>query len=398
MVLSSPSRASWPERVEEARCHERAQRRGDEDAGRLAGRHRLAAEAQVDESGEDEEGDERRGRQPRHKGAPAPAPVGRDEDGADGPDGRRFGRRRDAAEDRAEHGHDEHHRRHHRTQERGERRGAEAAFLRRQGGRQLRPQPGDEHLVEHVEEDEQQSGHDRAGEQVSHRHGLRREVAERELRALIGGAELVAEHDEHDGWRDDLAQGAGSRDGARGERARIAVAQHRRQRHQPHGDDRGADDARRRGKQRPDDEDRKAEPAAHCAEQAGAGVDQLLRDARALQHHAHQHEERDGDQHVVGHDAVDALGERLQEGIVHGTRRHADGEEDESTASESEGHGKAGEEQREGAAEHGEAEDVLQHVQRSPLPAASAANALSAMEMPCTASSTAKAGISVLSR
>ncbi len=175
------------------------------------------------------------------------------------------------------------------------------------------------------------------------------------------------------------------------------MAQHRRQGHQPHGDDGGADDAGRRGKKRADEEDREAEPAAHGAEQAGAGVDQFLRDARALQHHAHQHEERDGDQHVVGHDAVDALGKCLQEGIGHRPGHQADGEEDERAACERESDGKAGEEQREGAAEHGKAEDVVEHAQRS-LPAASAASALSAMAMPSTARSTAKAGIRVLSR
>src|SRR3546814_10232729 len=67
------------------------------------------------------------------------------------------------------------------------------------------------------------------------------------------------------------------------------------------------------GEQRADQDDRHAETAAQAAEQPAHGLQQLLGDAAVLQHHAHEDEQRNGDQDVVGDDAEDALAERAEQ-------------------------------------------------------------------------------------
>ncbi len=69
-----------------------------------------------------------------------------------------------------------------------------------------------------IERDQREARNDRAGEQVADRHRLRREIALRQLRRLIGIAELVAEQHQHGRRRKDLRQRRGRRDGAGGER------------------------------------------------------------------------------------------------------------------------------------------------------------------------------------
>ena len=53
--------------------------------------------------------------------------------------------------------------------------------------------------------------------------------------------------------------------------------------------------------------------AAHRAEQLPDRVEQVLGHAGAFKHQAHEGEERDGEQRVVAHHAVHAVGQRLQE-------------------------------------------------------------------------------------
>jgi hypothetical protein len=79
---------------------------------------------------------------------------------------------------------------------------------------------------------------------------------------------------------------------------RVVVAQHRGQRDQAHGDDGRADDAGGRGEQRADEDDRNAKAARHRAEQLRHGHQQVFGDLRALQHDAHEDEQRDGDERV----------------------------------------------------------------------------------------------------
>ena len=139
----------------------------------------------------------------------------------------------------------------------------------------------------------------------------------RELRRLIGVVELVAEQHQHGRGRHDLRQRRGRRDGAGGEPRIVAVPQHGRQRDQADGDDGRADHAGGGGEQHADDDDGKGEPAAQAAEQPAHALEQLLGDARLLEHHAHEDEHRDGQKHLVGHDAENALRQRAEDAETH---------------------------------------------------------------------------------
>ena len=99
---------------------------------------------------------------------------------------------------------------------------------------------------------------------------------------------------------------------AGGEAPVVAVAQHDRQRDQPHGDDRGRHHAGGRGEQRADEHHRVGEAAAHRPEQLADGVEQVLGHAAALENQSHEGEERHRQQRFVVHDAENALGQRLR--------------------------------------------------------------------------------------
>ncbi len=68
--------------------------------------------------------------------------------------------------------------------------------------------------------------------------------------------------------------------------------------------------------QRADQDHRIGEPAAHRPEQLAHGVEQVLGEAAAFEDRAHEGEERDRQQQLVGGDAEDALRQRLQQDEV----------------------------------------------------------------------------------
>ena len=125
-------------------------------------------------------------------------------------------------------------------------------------------------------------------------------------------AELIGHHDQHQRRRNDLCQRAGSGDNTGGHPPVVAVAQHDRQRNQSHRNHRSRDDARGRREQRTDENHGVGQAATDGPEQLPDGVEQILRHARPLQHEAHERKERDREQRVVVHHAVDALGQCLQ--------------------------------------------------------------------------------------
>ena len=190
-----------------------------------------------------------------------------------------------------------------------------------------------------------------ADEQVGDRDGFGREIARRELRLLIGGGNLVAQKDEHDRRRDDLPQRAGGADRSAGDRRSVTALEHGRQRQQPHRYHRGADDPRRCGEQRADHAHRDAEAAAQPAHEQSHGVQQRLGEFRALEHHPHEDEQRHRDEQVVGHDAVDAVGERLHEGEFEDLEMGADQRVDQRHPRQGEGDGEA-QQQRAAQGEH----------------------------------------------
>ena len=173
---------------------------------------------------------------------------------------------------------------------------AKADCLRRQAGSRLREYQRDKKCVYGIEAREHQPGNEGALVHVADRF-----------------AELVGHHDQHQRGRNDLRQRAGSRDDAGGHAAVVAVAQHDRQRDQAHRDHGRRDHAGGGGKQCADEYDGIGKAAADGAEQLPDGVEQILRHAGSFQHQPHEGEERDRQQRVVVHHAVDAFGKRLQE-------------------------------------------------------------------------------------
>ena len=208
-------------------------------------------------------GQEQHDHQPDGGGIDRPALVGVQPESsqqrrADGADRGCFRRRRDAGEDGAQHRDDQHYGR---DQRAGDLHGDLAVraaldqFVARDRRRGFGPEPRDEHLVEDIHADQGEAGEQRAREQVADRHGVRGEIAELALRFLVGVRNLVAQHDEDERGRDDLAERAGGADRPAGERGAVAAPEHGRQREQPHGHDRRADDAGRGGEQRADHAD-----------------------------------------------------------------------------------------------------------------------------------------------
>ena len=229
----------------ETREEDEAGEQGEGDADGIAGADRLDPGAQVhrvaqeedradaDEAGEDE-------RREAALGLLGEAQAS-EQDCACRADGSGFCRRGDAAEDGAEHGDDQDQRR---TEAEGNLLECErfGIFIDADRRARLGPEEGDRCDVEEIEDDQQDAGDERAGEQVTDRDDAGPGT---DLQAgLAGGVrDGIGQKDQHDRGRDDLAERAGGGDRAGGKFRVIALAQHGRQGDQCHGDDRGADNA-----------------------------------------------------------------------------------------------------------------------------------------------------------
>ena len=216
-------------------------------------------------------------------------------------------------------------------------------LVARDGRRGFRPEERDDDDPQDVEPDQGEAWNERPGEEVADRYRLGGEVSELALRFLVGVRDLIPEHHQHDGWGNDLPEGSRGGDGAAGELRIVAAPQHGRQREEPHRHHGGPDDAGGRGEQCSHHAHGDAEPTAQGAEQHPHGVEQLLGHLRALEHHAHVHEQRHRDQHLVRHHSEDAIGKEAEE------RRR---EEVEGVAGEPEEERDPGEAERHREAEH----------------------------------------------
>ena len=126
-------------------------------------------------------------------------------------------------------------------------------------------------------------------------------------------AEDVGQQDQDGAGRDDLAERARRADRAARGRQVIAAPHQGRQRDEAERDDGGADDAGGGAHQHADQDDADAHAAAQTAGQMADDVHQVVGDLGFLQHHAHEHEQRDGDQRVVGGHAVDARRQQIEQ-------------------------------------------------------------------------------------
>ena len=106
---------------------------------------------------------------------------------------------------------------------------------------------------------------------------------------------------------------AGGADDAAGQALVVAAAQQRRQREQAERHDGGADDAGGGAHEHADDDDADAEPATQISGRMRDHVHQIFGELGFLQHHAHEDEQRHGDQRVVRHHAEDAAWKQIEQ-------------------------------------------------------------------------------------
>ena len=174
------------------------------------------------------------------------------------------------------------------------------ALLRRQPRRQLRIEQRHDDDVEHVEPGQHDAGEERAGVELHHRNAGGRAV-----------------EDEHDAGRNEDAEAAAGADHAGRDLDVVAGAQHGREREQPHQRHAGADDAGGGGEDRAGGERGERQRARHRTGRELQRAEQPVEDVGALDDVAHEHEQRDRDQHVVRHHRVGALDEQVEDEIAH---------------------------------------------------------------------------------
>ena len=238
----------------------------------------------------------------------------RERQGSDRPHRAALGGRGQAHQDGAEDHEDQHQGRHHRHHASDEQHAeAGGANLLRQRGHLVRPDDADDEDPQ-AEQTDQNEARD---------EGARIHVPDR-------AAHGIGQHHQHQRGRNDLGDGAGSGDDAGRHFRVVAVARHHRQRDQSHGDHRGCHGACNRPEQRPDQDDRIGKTSADRAEQLPHRVEEILGQPAALQYRAHEGEERDRQQQLVGRDAENALGQRLQQNEVEIAQ--LDGEKPETQA------------------------------------------------------------------
>ena len=96
----------------------------------------------------------------------------------------------------------------------------------------------------------------------------------------------------------------------------------------------------------------KSQAAAHRAEQLADGVEQVFSHAGSFEDQAHEGEEGDGQQRVVGHDAEDAFRQRLEQRTVQQAKLDADQAEQDAVGSKRESHRKAEQQEQDHGRKH----------------------------------------------
>ena len=122
----------------------------------------------------------------------------------------------------------------------------------------------------------------------------------------------------------------------------VAAADQGRQRDEAERDDGRADDAGGGPHQHADYDDADAHAAAQAAGQMADDIHQVVGDLGFLQHHAHEDEQRDGNQRVVGRHAIDAGRQQVEQ-----ARTEAEIAPEQPADSQREGHRHADSEQSE---------------------------------------------------
>ena len=165
-------------------------------------------------------------------------------------------------------------------------------------------------------------------------------------------AQLVGQHNQHQGGRDGLCQSARRCDGAGGDGSVIAVAQHDGQRDQPHGNHGGCHHPGGGSQQGTDQNHGNGQATAQRPKDLTHGFKQVLGHARALQNNPHEGEKRDGQQCVVLHDAENPQRQRLEQRRRKNSGFHADEAKTQAGRGQGKGHRESGQQAGEQAAKH----------------------------------------------
>ena len=147
----------------------------------------------------------------------------------------------------------------------------------------------------------------RQEESGKHRGGV-------ELHDRLSGHRRI--DDDHHRRRNENAERAARRDDAGGELHVIARAQHRVEGDDAHEHHDRADKTAGDAPEGADDQRRDGERRRHAPEGELDRVEHLVDQRAAFHHVAHQDEERDGNQDVVGHRAIGALDHEVEDPVI----------------------------------------------------------------------------------
>ena len=220
----------------------------------------------------------------------------------------------------------------------GKRRHGDRALARGQRRHQVRPELGEQDDKADVQGGEHDAGAEGAGVELHHRH-----------------AGDGAVHDQQHRRRDQDAEAAAGGDRAGRHLGVVAGLQHRRKREQPHQRHHRADDAGGGGEDGAGDDGRHRERARDARRREVQALEQPVDQRRPLDEVAHEHEQRDGDQHVVRHHRVGALHHQVEDLPVGDLRVHA------VVGEPAEEHAHPHQRERRGKPEHDAHDDQRQH-------------------------------------
>ncbi len=142
----------------------------------------------------------------------------------------------------------------------------------------------------------------------------------------------------------------------------VAIAHHHRQRDEAHGDHRGRDRAGDGAEDGADDDHRIAQPAPNAAEELAEAIEQILGEAALFEDDAHEGEERDGEQQLVGDDAIELVGEVAHEVGIDQPQLDGDDAEEQADGGEREGGRVADHQKQDEPAEHHRRQILAQDV------------------------------------
>ena len=227
--------------------------------------------------------------------------AGRKHDRAERADRGRFRRRRQAEQDRAKHRQDQYRERKERGQQRPEHlreRDVALEFFRLRRQARIDQHPHDH--IDDIEARQHEAG--KKGGGVKLHHGNRRRGAVK---------------DQQHARRNHDAEAAAGADHAGREFGIVAGVQHGGERQQPHQRHHRADDAGGGGEQRAGDERRDRKRARHAAHRHLQRIKQPVENIRALDHVAHEKEQRHRGQHVVRHHVIGIGDEQIEDTRAH---------------------------------------------------------------------------------